>query len=383
MARVTLKDIAREAGVSVMTVSNVVNGNLGRVSPATAREVERIVAARGYVPNGPAQSLAARRTRLVGLLLPDRADGGSLLGSPHDVAVAGAVEARLRERDHHLMLRGVTHHRDVLDSVQRWNLDGIVVMGFTDDELATLDLPRGVPAVVVDTYVDAPGAATVRADDFEGGRLAGEHLRALGHREVVLCGPVGTTSQVVRERLAGFRAGLGLDPADAAEPSAPDRHTREERAAQDVVRGEAGDGVVLHVVPANTTYDDGLDAAARVAASHPGATAVFATADVLAAGISRGLTQAGVRVPGEVSVVGFDDAEIARYVDPPLTTVAQDTALKGRTAADLLLDALDDGASRPRRPAQDAARDELADRPTGVTRIDVALVERRSTAAAP
>ncbi|ARU51492.1 LacI family transcriptional regulator [Cellulosimicrobium cellulans] len=368
MARVTLKDIAREAGVSVMTVSNVVNGNLGRVSPATAREVERIVAVRGYVPNGPAQSLAARRTRLVGLLLPDRADGGSLLGSPHDVAVAGAVEARLRERDHHLMLRGVTHHRDVLDSVQRWNLDGIVVMGFTDDELAALDLPRGVPAVVVDTYVDAPGAATVRADDLEGGRLAGEHLRALGHREVVLCGPVGTTSQVVRERLAGFRTGLGLDPA-AGEGRA-------------LVRGETGDGVVLHVVAANTTYDDGLDAAARVAAEHPGATAVFATADVLAAGISRGLAQAGVRVPDEVSVVGFDDAEIARYVDPPLTTVAQDTALKGRTAADLLLDALDQGTSRPRRPAPDAARDEPADGPTGVTRIDVALVVRASTAPA-
>ncbi|MDF2806775.1 MAG: hypothetical protein K0S43_1721 [Cellulosimicrobium sp.] len=379
MARVTLKDIAREAGVSVMTVSNVVNGNLGRVSPATAREVERIVAARGYVPNGPAQSLAARRTRLVGLLLPDRADGGSLLGSPHDVAVAGAVEARLRERDHHLMLRGVTHHRDVLDSVQRWNLDGIVVMGFTDDELAALDLPQGVPAVVVDTYVDAPGAATVRADDFEGGRLAGEHLRALGHHEVVLCGPVGTTSQVVRERLAGFRAGLGLDPVG---PGASDPRTPADGEARDAVRDESGGGVALHVVPANTTYDDGLDAAARIAGEHPGATAVFATADVLAAGISRGLAQAGVRVPGAVSVVGFDDAEIARYVDPPLTTVAQDTALKGRTAADLLLDALD-GASRPRRTALDATRDGPPEGPTGVTRIDVALVERLSTAAAP
>ncbi|WP_336726016.1 LacI family DNA-binding transcriptional regulator [Cellulosimicrobium cellulans] len=367
MSRVTLKDIAREAGVSVMTVSNVVNGNLGRVSPATAREVERIVAARGYVPNGPAQSLAARRTRLVGLLLPDRADGGSLLGSPHDVAVAGAVEARLRERDHHLMLRGVTRHRDVLDSVRRWSLDGIVVMGFTDDELAALDLPQDVPAVVVDTYVDAPGAATVRADDFEGGRLAGAHLRALGHREVVLCGPVGTTSQVVRERLAGFRAGLGLDPAEGTPPGA---------AAPGTVRGEAGDAVVLYVVAANTTYDDGLDAAAQVAAEHPGATAVFATADVLAAGISRGLAQAGVRVPDAVSVVGFDDAEIARYVDPPLTTVAQDTALKGRTAADLLLDALDDGASRPRRSEPEPS----GEGPNGVTRIDVALVERRSTA---
>ncbi len=370
MARVTLKDIAHEAGVSVMTVSNVVNGNLGRVSPTTAREVERIVAARGYVPNGPAQSLAARRTRLVGLLLPDRADGGSLLGSPHDVAVAGAVEARLRERDHHLMLRGVAGHRDVLDSVQRWNLDGVVVMGFTDDELATLDLPRGVPAVVVDTYVDAPGAATVRADDFEGGRLSGEHLRALGHREVVLCGPVGTTSQVVRERLAGFRAGLGLAALaeEAGDGGAP-----------------GGDDVVLHVVGANTTYDDGLQAAARVAAEHPGATAVFATADVLAAGLARGLAHAGLRVPDDVSVVGFDDAEIARYVEPPLTTVAQDTTLKGRTAADLLLRAIDGPPGTRRSRTRPATADDrgAGPEPGPVERIEVGLVTRRSTAAPP
>ncbi|MBD5785612.1 LacI family DNA-binding transcriptional regulator [Cellulosimicrobium terreum] len=368
MPRVTLKDIAREAGVSVMTVSNVVNGNLGRVSPATAQQVERIVAERGYVPNGPAQSLAARRTRLVGLLLPDRSDDGSLLGSPHDVAVAGAVEARLRERDHHLMLRGVADHRDVLDSVQRWNLDGIVAMGFTDDELGQLDLPTGVPAVVVDTYVDAPGAATVRADDFEGGRLAGEHLRGLGHRDVVLCGPVGTTSQVVRERVAGFRTALGIAP-DAAAAPGPDGP------------------VTLHLVPANTTYDDGLAAAALIAAEHPGASAVFATADVLAAGIARGLAAAGVRVPQDVSVVGFDDAEIARYVDPPLTTVAQDTVLKGRTAADLLLETIDGlptGRGRGTRtatgPGEDGSDQPPAREPGTVERIDVRLVVRASTA---
>jgi LacI family transcriptional regulator len=265
------------------------------------------------------------------------------------------------------MLRGVTHHRDVLDSVQRWNLDGIVVMGFTDDELATLDLPQGVPAVVVDTYVDAPGAASVRADDFEGGRLAGEHLHALGHRDVVLCGPVGTTSQVVRERLAGFRSGLGLDP----DPRS---------GGPGETPGAAGDAVALHVVAANTTYDDGLDAAARIAAEHPGATAVFATADVLAAGIARGLAHAGVRVPDDVSVVGFDDAEISRYVDPPLTTIAQDTALKGRTAADLLLVAMEKRATRRRRRSAPAPSAEGAVTSTPEpARISAALVVRGST----
>ncbi|WP_051681889.1 LacI family DNA-binding transcriptional regulator [Cellulomonas sp. HZM] len=347
MARVTLKDIAAEAGVSVMTVSNVVNGNSGRVSPATAELVERIVAARGYVPSGPARSLAARRTRLVGLLLPARADGTSLLGSAHDVSVAGALEAALRARDHHVMLRGVATAADVRDSVARWSLDGLVVMGFTDDEVRSLELPA-VPTVLVDAAVP-PGtrAAAVRADDADGGRLAGEHLLALGHRRVAFCGPTDVRSQVVDGRLDGLRAAL----ADAGAPAPL-------------------------VVVANTTYEAGLAAAPAVAAG--GVTAVFASADVLAAGIERGLAAAGVRVPDDVAVVGFDDAEIARYVSPTLSTVAQDTAAKGRAAAELVLGLIDDEpgagavAGSPTRSRGVAADD-------GVVHIGVSFVAREST----
>ncbi|WP_200938643.1 LacI family DNA-binding transcriptional regulator [Cellulomonas sp. Root137] len=333
MPRVTLKDIAREAGVSVMTVSNVVNGNLGRVSPATAATVERIVEERGYVPSGAAQSLAAGRTRLVGLLLPARQDGTALLGSPHDVSVAGALEAALRERDHHLMLRAVENTREVQDSVQRWNLDGVVVMGFTDDELRALDIPDDVPAVVVDASVGDGHAGAVRADDIDGGRLAGEHLAALGHRRVVFCGPVDARSQVVTGRLDGLRDALGADPVTVA---------------------------------ANTTYEDGLAAGERIAREHPDATAVFATADVLAAGIQAGLIRAGHRVPTDVSVLGFDDADIARYVSPCLSTIRQDTAGKGRAAAELLLQLIEGADLR-------------ASRPDGTVHIGVELVVREST----
>ena len=332
MPRITLKDIAAEAGVSVMTVSNVVNGNLGRVSPATAAVVERLVEERGYVPSGAAQSLAARRTRLVGLLLPARADGTALLGSPHDVSVAGALEAALRERDHHLMLRAVENTREVQDSVQRWDLDGVVLMGFTDDELRALRLPEDLPTVVVDASVDDGHAGAVRADDVDGGRLAGEHLRALGHRRVVFCGPVDARSQVVTGRLEGLRTVL--------EPVA--------------------------LVPANTTYEDGLAAGERIATEHPSATAVFATADVLAAGVQAGLRRGGRRVPQDVSVLGFDDADIARYVSPTLSTIAQDTAGKGRAAADLLLELI-------------GGADLRASMPDGTVHIGVELVVREST----
>jgi LacI family transcriptional regulator len=331
---VTLKDIAREVGVSVMTVSNVVNGNRGRVSPATTARVERAIAELGYVPNAAAQSLAARRTRLVGLLLPTGTDEASLLASPHDVAVTGAVEAALRHRDHHLMLRGVGTARQVQDSVRRWSLDGIVLMGFTDDEVGALALPAGLPAVVVDATAGGP-VAHVRSDDRSGGRLAGEHLTGLGHTRLLICGPTGTTSRVVSERVAGFRA-------------AADREVR--------------------VVDAQTTYDDGVALGLRLAPTVRAGdvTAIFATADILAAGVIRGLTDQGLRVPEDVSVLGYDDADLARYVTPRLSTIAQDTTRKGQVAAELLLELVTGEAAEP--------RSEL---------IAVSLTARESTGPAP
>ncbi|WP_147794284.1 LacI family DNA-binding transcriptional regulator [Cellulomonas sp. Y8] len=345
MDRVTLKDIAREVGVSVMTVSNVVNGRAERVSPATAARVERAVADLGYVPSAAARSLVARRSRLVGLLLPGRPDGVTLLGSPHDVAVTGALEAALRGRDHHLMLRGVGDADDVRDSVRRWGLDGVVVMGFTDDALAALDLPGTLRAVLVDAEggpADAgPRHARVRSDDRAGGHLAGTHLAGFGHRRLLLCGPVDAASRVVAERLAGFRAA-------AAEAGLPPEAVR--------------------TAHARTTYDEGVVLGGRLAADvrAGSVTAVFATADVLAAGVVRGLADAGLRVPDDVSVLGYDDAELARQVTPRLSTVAQDTAGKGRLAAELLLGLVTGDDAAPRSAT-----------------VPVALVARESTGPAP
>ncbi|MFC8734501.1 LacI family DNA-binding transcriptional regulator [Luteimicrobium sp. NPDC057192] len=349
MARVTLKDIAHEAGVSVMTVSNVVNGNLGRVSATTADEVRRVIAARGYVPNGSAQSLAAGRTRLVGLLVPPGTEDQSLLVSAHDVSVVGAVETTLRHHDNHLMLRSAGTADDVRESVRRWNLDGIVVMNYTDAQLEALDLPRDTPVVLVDAYeregaaadaVAGPGARVVRvgSDDAQGGRLAAEHLLALGHRRIVFCGPTTTPSRVVAERLRGFREAL-----EAA--------------------GVTWDDTL--VVPANTSFEEGLRAGGVVAAEHQDATAVLATADILAAGVEKALARAGRRVPDDVSVVGYDDTDVAEYVTPSLTTVRQDVVAKGRTAATLLLEMID------------------GERPADPPRLGVELVVRESTAPPP
>ncbi|OLF19204.1 LacI family DNA-binding transcriptional regulator [Actinophytocola xanthii] len=338
--RVTLKDIANAAGVSMMTVSNVVNGNHARVSAETVDRVQRIVAELGYVPSASARSLAARTSRLVGLLVP-AADEDSLTLSPHNTAILGQIERELRKRGYHLLLRGIADPAEVPEALRSWSLDGAILLGFLDEEIDRLS--RGalgrVPVLAIDSYSGNPLTTGVRSDDFTGARLATTHLIALGHRAILFAGPAFTDVGVVHERFRGFRAAL----ADAA-----------------IEWDES------LVETANTTHEDGVALGARLPGSHPHATAVFATADILAIGVMEGLARAGVPVPAAVSVVGFDDLDLSAYVTPKLTTVAQDLAGKAANAVDLLLAAVRHGK-----------------RPSAAVTLDVRLVERESTARVP
>jgi LacI family transcriptional regulator len=334
--RVTLRDIADEAGVSMMTVSNVVNGNRARVSPDTIERVQRIVAERGYVPSASARSLAARSSRLIGLLVP-AADEDSLSISPHTVAMIGQVERELRKRGYHLMLRGIAHPDEVGVALKTWNLDGAVLLGFLDSELDLLTR-RAVGTVrvlAIDGYSTNRLTTGVRADDFAGARLATTHLVGLGHRQILFAGPSFSGIGVVHQRFEGFLQALR------------DAGLRwNERLIESV----------------NTTHADGVALGRRLRADHPRATAVFATADILAIGIMEGLAESGVRVPADMSVIGFDNLDLCAYVTPKLTTIAQDMAEKAATAVNMLISSIETG-KQPRK---------------AVT-LDVRLVQRAST----
>jgi LacI family transcriptional regulator len=337
LVRVTLRDIANEAGVSMMTVSNVVNGNRARVSPETIERVQRIVAERGYVPSASARSLAARSSRLIGLLVP-AADEDSLTLSPHTGAILGQIERALRKRGYHLLLRGIAHPDEVGEALQSWSLDGAVLLGFLDEEIDALDAGAAgkVAMLAVDSYSANRLATGVRSDDFLGGRLAAEHLLDLGHRHVVFAGPSFSDVGVVHQRFAGFRQAF----AD---------------------RGLPWDDRLIATV--NTTHAGGAGLGARLRRDFPTATAVFATADILAIGVAAGLAASGAAVPGDVSVVGFDDLDLSAIVTPKLTTIAQDIPGKAAIAIDLLLTAI-----------------EKRERPAEPVTLAVHLVERDSTA---
>lgn len=321
--RVTLRQVAEQAGVSTMTVSNVMNGNRARVSPDTIERVRRIATELGYVPSASARSLATQSSRLIGLLVP-AADQDSLMISPHNVAMVGQIERALRKRGYHLLLRGVADPHEVAEALRSWSLDGAILLGFVDEEVdgLTHTTVGSVRVVAIDSYAANRLTTGTRSDDREGARLAAGHLLGLGHRRIVFAGPSFTGVGVVHERFAGFREAFAAT-------------------------GARWDLSLITAV--DTTHEDGRALGRSLLTRFPGATAVFATADILAIGVLEGLAEGGVEVPGDVSVVGFDDLDLCRYVRPTLTTVAQDISRKASTAVDMLLDAVETG-ERPAEP---------------------------------
>jgi LacI family transcriptional regulator len=334
---VTLKDIAAEAGVSLMTVSNVVNGKDARVSASTRERILRIVKDRGYVPSASARSLAAKSSRLVGLLVPAE-DQTSLTISPHTVEAIGTLERELRRLDYHLMLRGIAHRTEITEALRSWQLDGAVLLGFNDDEIdrLTARVVGDVALVAMDSYSENPLALGVRSDDFSGAEQAVSHLIGLGHTRIAFAGPGFSATGVVRQRFEGYRTALEAN-------------------------GIAFDETLICNV--ETTHAGGLAFGRRLTGEHPEVTAVFTTADILAIGLIEGLAAAGRSVPGDVSVIGYDDSDLAVYVTPKLTTVAQDLPAKAAETVRLMMDRLA-GRARPEHH----------------TTLGVHLVERGTTA---
>lgn len=302
----TMRDVAQAAGVSAMTVSNVLNGRRGRVSPATVSLVEEAIARLGYVPDGAARALSARSSGIVALVYRGSDDDGPALANPHDSVLVGEVERRVSRSGRHLMIHAAEDVVTTAGNLRTWNVDGAILLGVLAPQVAELRRLSDVPMVLVDT-ADA-AIATVGVDDVGGGYLAGAHLAGLGHRRLAFVGPDATIGGVIADRYRGWRTAL--------------------------TEHGAGPDLVLRT-PASS-FEAGLDAAARLLAAPEPPTAVFCTADVLAIGVLKGLLAAGVRVPQDVSVVGFDDLPECRHLTPALSSVRQDVRAKGRTAVDLL-----------------------------------------------
>ncbi|MDO4901342.1 LacI family DNA-binding transcriptional regulator [Actinomyces sp.] len=317
----TLKDVAARAGVSAMTVSNVINGRAGKVSAPTVARVQEAIAALGYVPSAAARSLAGSSSRILALVY-EAVPGRPALETPYESMFVGVCEQAARAEGYALMLCGASKAEDTVTQLRSWNVAGAIVMATTRMAPGEFLERSGIPAVFIDAYRETEEVSYVNVDDAGGARMAGEGLGRAGHRRVAFVGPTVDIPGVVRERLRGLREGLATH-----------------------------DGGVERrdVLLAEVSFEEGIAAAARLAERKPAVTAVFASGDVLALGIVMGLRRAEVRVPDDVSVVGFDGLDLARYVDPPLTTVRQPIRDKASTAVSFLMEELRDGDGAPRQ----------------------------------
>ena len=187
---VTLKDIAAEAGVSITTVSNVVHNRKSRVSPELVRKIEKIIQREHYAPSMSARSLANDQSNIIGVithLTPQNT--GSTMGDPFLSSFVDSVEKHVREEGYYLMFRAVEDAMELASLSRSWRLAGLILTGMFQDEFFSTIRELGIPYVLIDSYVDDPGACCIGLEDEQGGYIATKHLLEKGHRTIAFASP--------------------------------------------------------------------------------------------------------------------------------------------------------------------------------------------------
>ncbi len=315
--RTTLRDVAREAGVSIKTVSRVVNEE-PLVNEATAARVADAITRLGYRPNELARSLKGQRSRTIGLVIDD-------VSNPFMATCAQAIEGVAREHGHALILcdshADLRLEGDYVGLLMQRQVDGLLIVpAHGRDAFLKAEQVAGLPVVALDRPAEGVQSDTVLVENRAGARVATEHLIWHGHERIAFVGDV-RHYYTARKRLEGYKEAL----------KTADLKPLHSLGAHSIAQGEE----------ATKGF---LDASAPP-------TALFAANILTALGALRATEHLGLRIPEDVALIGFDDFELAPVLSPRFTLVHQPTAELGRRAAEMLFDRLDGGGSpyEPRR----------------------------------
>jgi DNA-binding LacI/PurR family transcriptional regulator len=325
--RVTISDIARQAGVSKTAVSFAFNMP-GRLSKETTAKVLEIARQMGYAPNPIARSLNTRRTNAIGLIVPQ--DIAEVMANPFFAELMRGIGDVCKEAGYSLMLippmRG-----SLLDATYAALVDGCIVSGLDADDPVVLSLvQRRVPFVMLDT--DAPPhIASVNVDDCSGAEAAMRHVLDKGHREIAILalrsptGSVNDYTGTLRRRLDGFDAALQAYGLTLTSPG-------------------------VRVIECDATVDGGRNGFDLAMTADRRPSAMLCLSDAIAWGVLEAARERGLRLPDDLAVTGFDDLPPSKLMFPALTTVHQPTREKGRRAAEVFLEVLrTDGEAEPER----------------------------------
>ncbi|MFJ6633646.1 LacI family DNA-binding transcriptional regulator [Streptomyces sp. NPDC091376] len=337
---VGIKDVARQAKVSVGTVSNVIN-RPDMVAEETRERVLAVIERLGYVRSETARQLRAGRSRIIAMLVLDMAN-------PFFVEVATGAERAARAAGLGVMLcnsaQSPGEEADYLSLFAEQRVRGVLVTPADATGVNLANFRRhGIPHVFVDHDVPRTDACSVSVDDVTGGTLAVRHLVECGHSSVAyISGPMHLAQ--CRDRRTGALQAL----AEAGLPA-------EER--------------LRHIEAERLDVSAGRDAGARLLGMSPRPTAVFCANDLLALGVLQTLYGAGVRIPEDIALVGYDDIEFASAAAVPLTSVRQPSFRMGRTAAELLIEETDEEAAAGHRHRRIVLQPELVVRESTLARV--------------
>ncbi|WP_240842198.1 LacI family DNA-binding transcriptional regulator [Acidaminobacter sp. JC074] len=301
---VTLKDIAKKAGVSVMTVSRVVNGNQSKVSAKTAKRINKIIDELGYVPNYSARSLISKKTNIIAIIL--RKD--SKPDNPYNARMLSGIIPFLQEKGYYSMVVGLDNFKEVSRHLKSWHAAGAIFLGLFEDDVLSIQDEHDIPLIFTDSYNNLDTITNVGIDDYKGGCLAAQHFISKGHTKVGLATYAIDHSPISKARFQGFTDTLKKHHIEINDEHIYNDHSPE------------------HIVEKALKTD---------------ITGLFITADILALDVMEILKEKGHLVPDRMSIIGFDDLPYGKYSSPRLTTIQQDIDEKAKVACDLLLNNMD------------------------------------------
>ena len=308
---ITIKEIAEMLDLSTTTVSNVIHGKTGEVSAGTIEKVEAVLHQYEYVPNFNARNLAQNESRIIGLAMKSRADKyRNFIQDPFVGELIGGIEKEVRLNEYFMMIYISDEISEITRMISAWNVDGLLLLGMQGDDVVRVNEKCRKPIVCIDSYFvpEFDHFVNVGTEDEKGTYDMIKYLIDHGHRKIAFL--ADNCIGVDYERYKGYKRAL----------------------RQAGILYQEADFFMFR--PAPDEREDSLNELCERAKNY---TAVFCSSDYYAILLMNALTDRGVRVPEDVSIVGFDDNMLGQLHRPPLTTVHQDVERKAVMAVDLLI----------------------------------------------
>ncbi|MCM3569871.1 LacI family DNA-binding transcriptional regulator [Neobacillus mesonae] len=316
MQQPTIYDVAKKAGVSIATVSGVINNN-GKYSNKTKEKVLDVMEELKYYPSSVASSLTAKRTQTIGLIIPD-------ISSPFYAEFARSLEDWGDEKGYSIIICSTDYNekkeKKYVSLLLRRRVDGIIISsGFNNVDLIKDIIQQEIPVVLVAYNIDSLQLNTVSVDDYRGGYQATAYLAELGHKRIAI---ITETVQSSAERIRGYQNALN------------DYHLIYDENL---------------LTESRATFEEGEIQAEKLLNLEEPPTAIFAFNDILAIGAMRAVLKRGLKIPEDISIVGFDNSVLATICNPTLTTMAQPLNDMGKEAIGSLISEIEGTVKRKQR----------------------------------